>query len=82
MSAIKQIALQMNGLDQLGKWKDLYKLYVSSPPLCGKSLSACKEITGSIKTMSSIRCMGGPLYIPTSRYCTILWFFVEKDLLI
>ena len=28
----------MNGFDKIGKWKDLYKLYVSSP-LCEKSLS-------------------------------------------
>ncbi|KAF9606379.1 hypothetical protein IFM89_025068 [Coptis chinensis] len=27
----------MNGAGRIGKWKDLYKLYVSSP-LCGKSL--------------------------------------------
>jgi hypothetical protein len=27
----------MNGSDRIGKWKDLYKLYLSSP-LCGKSL--------------------------------------------
>ena len=27
----------MNGLDRIGKYKDLYKLCVSSP-LCGKSL--------------------------------------------
>ena len=31
-------ALWMNGFDKIGKWKDLYKLYVSSP-LCEKSLS-------------------------------------------
>ena len=31
------IGLETNGLDQIGKWKDLYKLYVLSP-LCGKSL--------------------------------------------
>ena len=28
----------MNGSDRIGKWKDLYKLYLLSSPLCKKSL--------------------------------------------
>ncbi|KAF9623200.1 hypothetical protein IFM89_038102 [Coptis chinensis] len=39
MSTIEKSSNIANGADRIGKWKDLYKLYVSSP-LCGKSLAA------------------------------------------
>ena len=59
MSAIESIALRTNGLDRIGKWKDLYKLYVSSP-LCGKllgmnMLDACDSI-GEIVSLPKKAC--------------------------
>lgn len=38
----KKIAVQLNRLDQIGKWKDYYKLYISSP-LRGKKCGRLQQ---------------------------------------